>query len=100
MGRVGTRRLGLDRFGGGEPRVLEGKSTAFFMFRKGPEFVSSPPGGVDGDNSIQLVWESKVVDREWTFDSERPDNPIPPEFLREGWVRDHHGGAAEEPFWP
>ena len=46
---------------------------------------SATPGGETFDrgiNSIQLVWDSQrwwIVS--WTFDSERPDNPIPPEFL-------------------
>jgi hypothetical protein len=37
-----------------------------------------------GINSIQLTWDGErwwIVS--WIFDSERPGNPIPPEFLPE-----------------
>jgi hypothetical protein len=48
---------------------------------------STTPGGEAFDrgiNSIQLTWDGDrwwIVS--WVFDSERPDNPIPPEYLPE-----------------
>lgn len=49
---------------------------------------ATTPGGDAFDrgiNSIQLAWDGDrwwIVS--WIFDSERPDNPIPPEFLSGG----------------
>jgi hypothetical protein len=88
-----------DRFGGPRPEGFYEREIHRIVHRFGnvahvmSTYTSSTtPDGepVDrGINSIQLTWDGErwwIVS--WIFDSERPDNPIPPEFLPEKGISD------------
>lgn len=83
-----------DRFGGPRPEGFFEREIHRSVQRFGAvahvmsTYASSTtPGGEAFDrgiNSIQLTWDGErwwIVS--WIFDSERPENPIPPEFLPE-----------------